>query len=794
MTVDITTVSPSWAEANLSEVTPVDVREPHESGSLGRLPGAVTVPFGTVRDRYSDAPGMLPDEDAVGRVFGEAGITPEDNLLAYDARNGIEAARVLLTAAVYGHRGDLYLLEGDIETWQRDRETGTGRPDPQPVQYGTAGVRSDVFATRSVVERAIDGGAALVDTRTTEEYEAAHLPGATRIGPETLVDGDTGRPKPGPELRSILSDLGLAPDDQIVLYCNTARRLSYVYAVLSALGYGSVTFYEGNLTDWIRAKSPKWDPKQLYEDVRAAAPKGFDALPEELGDDVFGRLHLVGLYTVRQDGYFMLRTKVPAGRLSAEQARTVGRIAEEFATAPPEHGGAEQNPIFGDGFLDVTTRQGLQLHWIEPEDVPEIWDRYESVGLTTLQASGNTLRNVVACPAAGLADETIDPAPIADDVADTFEGDRRYANLPRKLKLSVTGCHENCGRAEIQDLGFTPAVKDGRDGFTVKVGGGLSDGPRAATDLGIFVEPDQVSDLATAAAELFIEHGRYLDTAVNRMKFIVEEWGLERFRAELETYAPFEFEPYDESLTTDYRGDHVGVHEQDDGRRYVGLNVPTGRLRGSDLIELADLAETYGSGELRTTANQNLLLVGVDPAGVEALLAEPILEKYSPDPGPFSRGIVTCTGREFCKYGIVETKSRGHRLATELDAWLDSDGGPDPDSLPDAVRIHMSGCSASCAQPQVGDIGTRGEAYRDEERSTQAVDVGLGGDLGSERFVDWISGSLPIESLQPAIKRLLGRFAAERTPGESVAEWTRRTDADRLDRIVRDERTPIEAD
>ena len=793
MTVEITTVSPSWVESNLADVTPVDVREPHESGSLGRVPGSVNVPFGTVRDRYGDAPGMLPDAGTVERAFGDAGISSDDDLLAYDARNGVEAARLLLTAAVYGHEGDLYLLEGDIETWQRDHDTETGRPDPDPTRYGAAGLNSAALATRSAVEAAIDGGATLVDTRTAAEYEAAHLPGAVRVSPETLVD-DTGRPKPDPELRSILSERGLALDDEIVLYCNTARRLSYVYAVLSALGYGSVRFYEGNLTDWIRAKSPKWDPEQLYEDVREAAPKGFDALPEALGDDVFSRLHLVGLYTVRQDGYFMLRTKVPGGQLSAEQARAVGEIAEEFATAPPEHGGAEQNPIFGDGFLDITTRQGIQLHWIEAEDVPEIWDRYESVGLTTLQASGNTLRNVVSCPAAGLADETIDPAPVAADVADTFEGDRRYANLPRKLKVSVAGCHENCGRAEIQDLGFTPAVKDGRDGFAVKVGGGLSDGPRAATDLGIFVEPEQVSALSTAAAELFIEHGRYLDTAVNRLKFIVDEWGLDRFRAELETYAPFEFEPYDESRTTDYRGDHVGVHKQDDGRRYVGLNVPTGRIRGHELIELADLAETYGSGELRATPNQNLLIAGVDPADVEALLAEPILEEYSPDPGPFSRGIVTCTGREFCKYGVVETKSRGHRLATELDAWIESDDGPDAEALPEAVRVHMSGCSASCAQPQIGDIGTRGEAYRDEERSTAAVDVGLGGDLGSGQFVDWVSGRLPLESFQAAIQRLLERFAAERRPGESFAEWTDRTDADRLDRIVRNDRQAIEAD
>ena len=794
MTPEITTVSPSWVEVNLDAVTPVDVRDPREYGSLGHLPGAVNVPFSTLRDRYGDAPGMLPDAGTVETTFSEAGIDPDDDLLAYDDRNGIEAARVLLTAAVYGHRGKLYLLEGDVETWQRSYDSELDPTEPARTTYETADRSEEALATREDVEAAIEGEVALVDTRTAGEYEAAHLPGAVRVAPETLIDPDSGRPKSEARLYELLADRGLDPDSDVVLYCNTARRLSYVYAVLSALGYDSVAFYEGTLTDWIRAKSPKWDPEQLYEDVRRVAPKGFDALPAELGEDVFSRLHLVGLYTVRQDGYFMLRTKVPGGQLSAEQARTVGGIAEEFATALPEHGGTEQNPIFGDGFLDITTRQGIQLHWIEVEDVPEIWDRYESVGLTTLQASGNTLRNVVACPAAGLGDETIDVRPIADGIADSFEGDRRYANLPRKLKVSVTGCHENCGRAEIQDLGFVPAVKDGRDGFAVKVGGGLSDGPRAAKDLGIFLEPDQLDELSTAAAELFIEHGRYLDTAVNRLKFIVDEWGVERFRSELETYVPFEFEPYDESLTTAYRGDHVGIHEQVDGRRYVGLNVPTGRLRGRDLIELADLAAEYGSGELRTTPNQNLILPDVESARLDALLEEPILEEYRPDPGPFLRGIVTCTGREFCKYGVVETKSRGHRLARELDAWLESTDRIDQTALPDAVRIHMSGCSASCAQPQIGDIGMRGEAYRDEQRSSQAVDVGLGGDLGSGQFVDWATGRLPIDSLPDAIKRVLIRFAEERTEGESFAEWTARTDPERLDRVLRADRQPMEAD
>lgn len=795
MTLEITTVDPSWLADHRDDVAVVDVREPREYASLGHVPGAVNVPFGEVRDRSGDAAGMFPDAGTVERLLGAAGISPEDDVVAYDGKRGVEAARFLVTLAVYGHPGDLALLDGDVETWQRIYEMTTATPERAVTEYDAAALCENVLADLSDVESAIESDdVVLVDTRTPTEYEQAHLPGAVQVSWEAFVDDETGRLKSESQRRAILAANDIEPDDEIVLYCNTARRLSHTSVVLATLGYGNVSFYEGSLTGWMRANSPKWNPRQLYEDVRAVAPRGFDALPEELGADVFGRLHLVGLYTVRQPGYFMLRTKIPGGRLTAEQARTLGEIADEFATAPDEYGGSDQNPIFGDGFLDITTRQGVQMHWIETEDVPDIWDRYEAVGLTTIQASGNTLRNVVTCPAAGLADETIDVRHLAADVADAFEGSQRYANLPRKFKVSLSGCHENCGRAEVQDLGFTPAIRDGRDGFAVKVGGGLSDGPRAATDLGIFVEPDQVTELALAVGDLFIAHGRYLDTAVNRLKYIVAEWGIDRFREELATYVPFEFKPYDEALTTTYRGDHVGVHRQDNDHYYVGLNVPTGRMHGRDLVELATIADRYGGGELRTTANQNLLIPNVRGDALATLRDEPLLDEYSLDPGPFSRGIVTCTGREFCKYGVIETKSRCYRWGTVLDEWLETDDRLADVNVPEAIRIHVSGCSASCAQPQIGDVGMRGEAYRDENRSTQAVDIGLGGDLENGRFLDWIFGRVPVEDIPGAIQRVLFRFLKEREDDESFAVWTQRNGGDRLDRILTDSRQLVEAE
>ena len=781
------TVRPSivpieWLDSTDSAHALVDVREFREYSEVGHVPGAVNIPSDEFRDPGDVGEGMLPDIEEFQELLGSKGIAPEDPIVAYDEQRGVYAARFLLTAAVLGHRGPLYLLDGGFEGWRKEHETTTEPTAVEEADYDAEPPASTPVVDRAAVEAAVDGDDLLVDTRTPAEYAEAHIPGAIQLSWEALLaDGEL---RPEAEIEQLLAEKGITDAERIVLYCNTARRLSHTYVVLSHLGYENVSFYEGSLTDWVRAQSPDWDPVQLYEDVYELAPKGFDALPEALGDDIFSRLHLIGLYTQKQDGYFMLRTKVPGGILTPEQARTFGEIADEFARAPDDHGGTDQNPEFGDGFLDVTTRQGLQMHWIRLEDMPEIWDRYEEVGLTTVQASGNTLRNVVTCPAAGLGDESLDPRGPATDIADSFEGNTRYANLPRKLKVSLTGCHENCGRAEIQDVGLTPAVKDDRDGYHVKIGGGLSDGPRAATDLGIFLDPEDVEEFTLAVADLFIDHGSYLDTAVNRLRFLVEEWGIEKVRENLQERVDFAFESVGEDLTTDYRGDHVGVHEQEDGDYYVGLNLPTGRMRGEELVELADLVEQSGGGEIRTTTNQNFVVTDLSESALEDFLAEPLLERYSPEPGPFSQGIVTCTGAEFCSYGVIETKNRGLQWARRLDEWLADSDEVDEASLPDAVRIHVSGCSASCAQPQVGDVGMRGERYRDDHEEVPAADVGLGGDLGANEFIDWVAGSVPLDTIPGALQRLIGRFEADRGSSESFADWVARTPVPELRSII----------
>ncbi|AGB39876.1 rhodanese-like domain-containing protein [Natronococcus occultus] len=769
-----TVVDPSWLAAHRESVTVVDVRSQRDYATLGHVPGSVNVPTETFRDPSSVAVGKLPGAETFGTALGEAGIASEDPIVAVDDANGVDAARFLLTAAVYGHEGGLYLLDGGLEAWtDEDGELSEADPDPEPTAYD-ATLRADApLVDREDVETAVEGDAVVVDTRSAAEYAQSHVPGAVQLGWEDLLEDDTGRLKPNDELEALLTKKGIRRDERIVLYCNTARRLSHTYVVLRDLGYEDVAFYEGSLTDWVRAEAPEWDPVELKRQVRAYADAGgFDAMVAELGEDVLNRLKLIGLYHQKQEGYFMLRTRAPGGVLTAEQAATIGEVADEFARAPEAYGGVDQNPVFGDGYLDVTTRQDIQLHWIRIEDIDEIWSRYEDVGLETMQACGNSVRNVVACPAAGIdPNETVDVRPIVERICERFLGDHEYANLPRKFKISIAGCHENCARAQIQDLALTPAVKDGRDGFAVRVGGGLSDGPRVASELDLFVEPDRVVELVEAMADLYMDHGSYLDTAVNRLRFLVEEWGVERFRDELASHADFEFEPAGESLTTDYRNDHVGIHDQSDGRSSVGLNVPTGRMGGNEFRELAGLAAELSEGELRLTPNQNVLVPHLEDDVLETFLDSAVVDRYGPDPGPFTRGIVTCTGREFCTYGIIETKNRAIRWARELDEWAEAVGIADEH---ERIRVHMSGCSASCAQPQLGDVGLRGEVYRDDFDSGRAADLGLGGDLADDEFIDWLVGKVPIEDVPSVIRATVLAYDDDSGADESFAEWSRR--------------------
>jgi len=522
----------------------------------------------------------------------------------------------------------------------------------------------------------------------------------------------------------------------------------------------------------------RWKLERHPLDVRQAvlerySKDGPDAIAEVPGEQE--RLKWVGIYPQRQGGdAFMLRIKVPGGRLGAAQARVVGEIAQQYARGPAP------NPTFGQGFADITTRQDIQLHWISIRAVPEIWARLEAVGLTTIQGCGDGPRNVVCCPVSGIdAEEALDAYPLARAISDFFTGNREYANLPRKFKISIAGCLEDCAQAEINDIGMWPARgANGELGFNVLVGGGLSDGPRLASDIDVFVRPGEALEAARAIAQLYGELGNRENRGICRMRYLVQELGPERFRAELQARTDLPLASAGQPLTRRYRGDHLGVHEQKQrGLCYVGVNVTVGRIGGRALVEAAALAEEYGAGELRLTNDQNFILVGVPRARIPELLSEPLLKHHTPFPRPFERGAVACTGNEFCRFAVVETKARAVALARWLDQRLARDG----DGEDEPIRVHFSGCPAGCAQPQVADIGLRGETAHRGEAICEAADVALGGSLGADaEFADFVAGAIPLEEIPAALERLVRRFREERRPGERFHEWCRRSSPESL--------------
>ncbi len=556
----------------------------------------------------------------------------------------------------------------------------------------------------------------------------------------------------------------------------------------------------GQLNDVELAKLDRHPFEAVQAVVEHYAKEGPQAIAEVAGEAE--RLKWAGLYPQRQGGdAFMLRIKIPGGVLSAAQVREIGVVADAYAEGP------EDSPLFGNRYADLTTRQDVQLHWIRIGDVPRIWQRLASVGLTTLQACGDSTRNVCCCPASGIdAEEVVDALSVTRQLSAFFTGNREYANLPRKFKIAVTGCLEDCARVEIDDIGLWPARDAGGTvGFNVLVGGGLSDGERLASDIDVFVEPAGALEVCRGIAQVFAELGNRENRGLARMRYLVQELGPESFRQELAVRVHGQLAPAGAELTRRFRGDHVGVHDQrQPGLVYVGCSVPVGRMRGVELVELARLADTYGDGTIRIGTDQNFLVSGVRADRVDDLLAEPLLKTYSPFPGPVSRGIVACTGSEFCRFAVVETKERAVRWARALDARIDALGddaaGPDQGAAGrdrgdegavargarggtdrGVLRVHFSGCSASCAQPQIADVGLRGDVAHVGDQLAEAADIGLGGSLGPEAgFIRWVAGAVPLEQVPDALAGVYARYLAERAGDEPFHRWARRRSPEEL--------------
>ncbi len=535
------------------------------------------------------------------------------------------------------------------------------------------------------------------------------------------------------------------------------------------------------------AKDAESIKADLYGDeVRAKleefAETGWDSIPEDERKEWFSRFKFWGVFHHRggQESYFMMRLTNCGGVLEPGQLRAIGEVARDYATGPVE------NPEFGDAWIDFTTRQSIQLHWLKLEEIPEIWEKLEAVGVSSRSAGGDTMRNISGSPVAGKADEFINTRPILDAFQAEIREDNDLCNMPRKFNISINGDTIGSAQDSINDIGLDPAHKliDGEDveGFNVRAGGGLGGRePRPARALDIFVEPDQAVETVRAFVELYHEEGNRENRSKNRGRFFVDEHGTEWIREQMQDRLDWDLE----TAGTDFRGsytynagrptndgafDYVGVHDQTDGKKFVGLSVPVGRLPAADAIELADLADEYGSGEIRLTRRQNPLIMDVPAGDLEDLLAEPFLETYSPEPSLFTQGSMACTGTEFCSLALTETKARMHRMIHWLEANVDV-----PEDV-EQLKMHYSGCTADCGQAMTADIGLQGMRARKDGQMVEALDVGVGGSIGEEpAFIDWVRQRVPADEVPGMIKNLVEAFAALREEGQTFHEWVEAT-------------------
>ncbi len=522
------------------------------------------------------------------------------------------------------------------------------------------------------------------------------------------------------------------------------------------------------------------------------ADRGWDSIPAEERDAWFSRFKFWGVFHHRsgQESYFMMRLTNCGGVLEPGQLRAIGEVARDYASGPVA------NPEWGDAWIDLTTRQSVQLHWLKLEDVPAIWDRLEAEGITTRSAGGDTMRNISGCPVAGKGREFVDTRPILDEIQETIRGDDDLCNMPRKFNISVSGCRQGCAMDSINDIGLEPARRDGRKGFNVRVGGGLGGRePRRARSLDLFVDVGDAVETVRAFVEYYHDLGDRENRSKNRARFFVDERGTETIREDLVDRLSFEPDTagihFRDGYTynagrppADGPHDHVGIYEQRDGLNYVGLSVPVGRLTAKETIALADLSSEYGSGEVRLTRRQNPLIMDVPESNVAPLLNEPLLQIHEPEPTPFTRGAQACTGTEFCSLALTETKVR---MATML-RWLRANVDL-PDDV-DQLKIHYSGCTADCGQAMVADVGLQGMRARKDGEMVEALDVGVGGGLGTEpAFVEWVRQRVPADEVPGMLANLFEAFAAHREPGQTFREWVTETGTEPLVELAEPEET-----
>jgi ferredoxin-nitrite reductase len=532
----------------------------------------------------------------------------------------------------------------------------------------------------------------------------------------------------------------------------------------------------------IEALKAAKDGLAIKAEIARFAEIGWEAIDD---DDLQHRLKWLGVFFRKSTpGRFMVRMRIPNGLLSSDQMRVLASVVEKCG----EHGVA-----------DITTRQNIQMRGILIEDVPEMFEKFRSVGLTSVQSAMDNIRNITGSPVAGIdANELYDTRELAIQVQNLLtsngEGNSDFTNLPRKFNIAIAGCRDNSTHAEINDLAFVPAFKEvsnaaaskpvaqGSDwktapsgfwhiynqaqggdvspqistdaspqfGFNVLVGGFFSAKRiAAAIPLNVWVAPEDVVALCEALLIVFRDNGLRENRAKARLMFLIDEWGIEKFRAEVEKQMgkPLATAALKDEIEWEKR-DHIGVHKQKQaGMNYVGLQIPVGRMYATDMYEFARVADTYGNSDMRLTVEQNLLITNVSDEQVSALLQDSLLQKFPAEPDNLMRGLVSCTGSQFCPVAIVETKNRSLALTNQL---------IEDYHLPKVVRVHWSGCPNSCAQPQVADIGFTGCKTRKNGKVVDGVDIYMGGTVGKDSHLGTcVMEKVPCEDLREVVGKLL---------------------------------------
>jgi sulfite reductase (ferredoxin) len=511
-----------------------------------------------------------------------------------------------------------------------------------------------------------------------------------------------------------------------------------------------------------------------FEEIREFARKGFDSIPPEWFSTYFRPW---GLYTqgdgrgvtggVNGEGkavpYFMVRIRIPNGLLTSTQVRAIAELSEKH----------------GNGVADITVRQNFQLHWVPIESVPEVLEKIWAIGLTTTGACGDVARNITGCPLAGVhAHELADVSALLLALDKELGGNAEFYNLPRKYKISVTGCRDWCTYPEINDIGLTATRRRGSEGkagelgFSIRIGGGLSTNPHLAVRLNAFVREEQVIPVVRAVTEVFRESEVLRQSREKaRLKFLFLEhgWTAESFLAAVETRLGYALDPAEpEELPAQIHRDHLGVIPQKQAGLYtVGASVLRGRISPAQLRSVAALAERYADGHVRNTAMQNLLLINIPEGHVDAVLAGLHAAGLPVQTSAFARGTVACTGSEFCKLALTETKSFARWLTEQLEERL-------PNYQED-LRLHITGCPNSCGQHWIADIGIEGKKIKSDGKMVDAYYFCVGGSVGQIASIARPIGyRCAAEEVPDAIARLLSAFHAERHPGEALQKFLAR--------------------